>query len=188
MRKSLKQLASIRSGIFLKPQENGDLVYMQAKYFDSEGSLSSTIFPDIKRRNVSDKHLLKVGEILFSAKGWKNFTSVYKAEYPAAVASTSFLVISLETEQVLADYIAMILNSPQSQESFKKMSKGTSIPSITKKLLEEFEIPVLPLEVQEKLVKLSKLKNEETAILDELDRLRKLKLDLSILKIVQNYD
>ena len=84
--------------------------------------------------------------------------------------------------------IAMILNSPQSQESFKKMSKGTSIPSITKKLLEEFEIPVLPLEVQEKLVKLSKLKNEETAILDELDRLRKLKLDLSILKIVQNYD
>lgn len=188
MKKSLKELASIRSGIFLKPQKNGNLVYLQAKYFDSEGSLSSTIFPDIKRQDVSDKHFLKPGEILFSAKGWKNTASVYKAEYPAAVASTSFLVISLENEKVIPDYIAMILNSPQSQESFKKMSKGTSIPSITKKLLEEFEIPVLPLEVQEKLVKLSKLKNEETAILDELDRLKKLKLDLSILKIVQNYD
>jgi restriction endonuclease S subunit len=188
LKKSLKQLASIRSGIFLKPQENGDLVYMQAKYFDSEGELSAVIYPDIKSQDVSEKHLLKAGEILFSAKGWKNFGAVYRTEYPVAVASTSFLVISLETEEVIPDYIALILNSPQSQEAFKGMSKGTSIPSITKKLLEEFEISVLPLEIQRKLVALSRLRVEETSILDQLERLNKLKLDLSILKIVQSYD
>lgn len=188
MKKSLKQLASIRSGIFLKPQESGDLVYMQAKYFDSDGELSSTIFPDIKSQDVSEKHLLKGGEILFSAKGWKNFAAVYRTEYPAAVASTSFLVFSIETENIIPDYIAMILNSPQSQEAFKGISKGTSIPSITKRLLEEFQISVLPVEIQEKLVALSRLKVQETSILDQLDRLEKLKLDLSILKIIQRYD
>jgi len=188
LKKTIKEFAEIRSGLFLKPQERGDLVYLQAKFFDSEGRLNGSVFPDVKRHEVPEKHLLKPGEILFSAKGWKNFATVYEEKNSPAVASTSFLVISLVNDYILPDFLAMWLNSPDMRDTLKNMAKGTSIPSITKAQLSELKVPVFPLETQRRLLRLNSLKREEKNILDKIYILKSLKLDLNIKKVLNRYE
>lgn len=188
MKKTLKNIASIKSGVFLKPQAEGDLVYLQAKHFSAEGELCAELYPDIKWQDISEKHILKPGDILFSAKGLKNFASVYESQNLPAVASTSFLVISLIGNLVHPEYLALILNSAESQEYLKGMAKGTAIPSINKKQLEEFEISIIPVDVQNKLVSVNKLKRVESSIISDLERLNKLRLDLKMNKIIKSYE
>jgi restriction endonuclease S subunit len=188
LKKYLKEIASIRSGIFLKPQESGELVYMQAKYFDLEGHLSSPVFPDIKLKDVSEKHILRPGEILFSAKGWKNFAAVYDNSNPPAVASTSFLVISLVTNYIEPRFLAWWLNSSSIQEFLKGMAKGTAIPSITKAQLEALEVPVLPIEVQRNLVKLTELRRKEKVLLEKIEKLEAQKFEMKITKVINSYE
>lgn len=188
LKKSINEFAQIRSGLFLKPQESGDIVYLQVKFFDAEGRLNTSIFPDVKSHEIPQKHLLKPGEILFSAKGWKNFATVYEESDLPAVASTSFLVISLFEDYITPDFLAMWLNSPDMREMLKNIAKGTSIPSITKAQLSDLKVPIFPLEIQGNLVRLSQLKETKKSILDRIDLLESLKLDMNIKKVFNRYE
>ena len=188
MKKSLKNIAYIKSGIFLKPQNEGDLVYLQAKHFKADGELDSELYPDIQWQDISEKHVLKPGDILFSAKGLKNFAAVYESQNLPAVASTSFLIISIWENTVDPEYVALILNSRPSQEYLKGIAKGTSIPSISKKQLEEFEIVIMPREIQQKLVALNKLKKKENDLVSKIERLKKLSFEMDLNTIIQQYE
>ncbi|KPQ19168.1 MAG: restriction endonuclease S subunit [Algoriphagus marincola HL-49] len=188
LKKKLKEIASIRSGVFLKPRASGQILYLQAKDFDEDGVLSNEVFPTLESFEVSEKHLLKKGEVLFSAKGYKNFAAVYdNSEFPA-VASTSFLVISLSVDYIEPRFLAWWLNSPVVQEFLKGIAKGTSIPSITKTQLQELEVTIFPQDVQDALVRLAELRKKEKMILADIERLNDYKLDLSLIKIIQRYE
>jgi Restriction endonuclease S subunits len=188
LKKRLNQIASVRSGIFLKPHEPTQVKYLQAKDFDDTGELNGVLYPVVSTSKISDKHYLKGGDVLFAAKGWKNFAAICDNDMLPAVASTSFLVISLVVDYISPKFLVWWLNSEKVQEFLKGMAKGTSIPSISKVQIEDLEIPVLPLEVQEKLIQLAVLKRKEKSILEELDKLNDLKLEITIHKIIQNYE
>lgn len=172
----------------MKPQAEGDLVYLQTSYFDENGTLQKELFPDIKWRDINEKHILKPGDVLFSAKGFRNFATVYEEGNLPAIASTSFLVITIGDGGIDPEYLSMILNSSRGQEYLKGMAKGTSIPAIGKSQLEEFELVILPLEIQQKLVTLSKLKIVETNLIFDIERLKKLKLEMDMNRIIHQYE
>jgi restriction endonuclease S subunit len=104
------------------------------------------------------------------------------------VASTSFLVISLSVDYIDSKFLAWWINSSGVQEFLKGIAKGTSIPSITKALLQELEVPLFPKDVQEALVRLAELRKKEKMILADIERLNDYKLDLSLMKITQRYE
>ena len=188
MKKLLKEFASVRSGIFLKPHATGEILYLQAKHFDETGIFLDGAFPSLKWDHVSEKHLLKSGDILFAAKGVKNFAAVYDNPSLPAVASTSFLVISLVVDYIEPKFLVWWLNSSEVQEFLKGIAKGTSIPSITKAQMEELEVPILPLDVQQGLIRLAGLRKKEKTIMADIERLNDYKLDLSLIKIIQRYE
>lgn len=188
MKKTVKDIASIRSGLFLKPQAQGDVVYLQTSYFDENGALQKELFPDIKWRDFNEKHILKPGDVLFSAKGFRNFATVYEEKNLPAIASTSFLVISIWENGIEPEYIAMILNSSRGQEYLKGMAKGTSIPAISKSQLEEFEMVIPPIEIQQKLVALNKLKTKESNLIADIERLKQLRFDIDLNRIIHQYE
>jgi restriction endonuclease S subunit len=70
----------------------------------------------------------------------------------------------------------------------KGVAKGTSIPSISKKQLEEFEIVMMPREIQQKLVTLNKLKKEENDLVSKIERLKKLIFEQDLNTIIQQYE
>lgn len=184
MKSKIQDIATLQTGLFAKPLAIGEVVYLQAKHFDEQGNLSATLHPDLSKEDFSQKHLLRAGDVLFAAKGTKNFAAVYEAHNLPAVASTSFFVIRLFDSNVLPEYLAWFLNNQSTQVSLKAQAMGTSIPSISKVVLEELEIPVPTIEKQKSVVAISKLRWQEKNILSKLEFLRDKKIQTQIINAI----
>ncbi len=100
MKTLIKDITNIQTGLFAKPSGMGELVYLQSKHFDEYGQLHAVLHPDLLADSISEKHLLKDGDVLFAAKGTKNFATVYEKHNLPAVASTSFFVIRLSNKMI----------------------------------------------------------------------------------------
>lgn len=145
---------------------------MQAKHFDESGEIAETLYPDLNANSKINKHILKKGDVLFAAKGTRNFAALYENDEPPAVASTSFFVIRLHDNNVLPGYLVWFLNHPDTQTLLKGHARGTSMASISKAVLSDLEIPVPDLKRQELVLKIFKLRNEEKKLKQQIESLK----------------
>ena len=112
-----------------------------------------------------DKYCVKEGNLLLSKNGYPFKVAV--AENITAkklLANGNLFIIELDTEKVNPYYVKAYLESPQGVEQLKRIAVGASIPNIGIAQLNTVEIPLIPLEEQEKMVGyyrslLSKIKN-----------------------------
>lgn len=185
MKTYLKNIAFVQTGVFLKPQSEGEVLYVQVKHFDSNFSLLPSIHPDLKEHSVNRKHLLNPGDILFAAKGANNFAAVYQKNYPKAVASTSFFVIKLTGKNILPDYLAWFINYPKTMELLKNFATGTSITSISKSVLEELEIAIPEIPVQQSILKINELRMRQKTLLSKIEGLREQLVQRQIFKALK---
>lgn len=159
----LRNVAKIRTGVFAKPDRAGEILYLQAKHFDEFGNLASHPSPELKEDRSVGKHLLKPGDVLFAAKGTKNFAAVYSSELPA-VASTTFFVLTSDSSVLLPEYLAWKLNDPSTLGMLKKNAIGSSLVSIPKSLLEDLEINIPSIEKQRLVVEIDRLSRIENGL------------------------
>ena len=185
MKLLIKDITNIQTGLFAKPSGNGELVYLQSKHFDEYGQLHSVLHPDLEAEGISEKHLLKDGDVLFAAKGTKNFAAVYENHNEPAVASTSFFVLRPTDKKVLPQYLAWFLNSNSTQKLLKGQAIGTSIPSISKQVLENLEMTVPSLETQMAILQITKLRNMEKALKQQIESLREKQIQQLITNIIK---
>ncbi|GAA0878168.1 hypothetical protein GCM10009119_11360 [Algoriphagus jejuensis] len=185
MKSPIKDITSIQTGLFAKPSGTGELVYLQSKHFDENGKLLGELHPDLPADGISEKHLLKHGYVLFAAKGTKNFATVYEDHNKPAVASTSFFVIKLYDKKVMPEYLAWFLNSQSTQTLLKGQAIGTSIPSISKHVLENLEMPVPSIEKQKAILHLTTLRNKEKALRQEIETLREKQIQQQIINAIK---
>lgn len=185
MKTELKNIASIQTGFFAKPAPDGEVAYMQAKYFDEDGELAAKLYPDLSFNGKVEKHLLKEGDVLFAAKGSKNFAALYENYGVPAVASTSFFVIRLGDSVVLPGYLTWFLNHPDTQLLLKGQARGSSIASISKAVLSELEIPMPGIQKQELIVNIFKLRNKEKALKKQIENLQEKKIQNLLVKSIK---
>lgn len=185
MKQILKHIAFIQTGFFAKPGVEGDIVYLQAKHFDENGNLRSSLHPDIKADYITEKHLLRTGDILFAAKGTKNFAAVFENHNEPAVASTSFFVIRLTQKNLLPHFLVWYLNHPSTQKLLKGQAIGTSIVSISKAVLEELEIPVADIKTQKAILQIAQLRNEERKLKQQIEILREKQIQQQIINVIK---
>ncbi|MDD4490137.1 MAG: restriction endonuclease subunit S [Paludibacter sp.] len=187
MKTTLKHISSIQTGVFAKPNIDGDVVYLQAKHFSETGQLNSLLHPDLMSDAVSVKHLLNKGDVIFAAKGTKNFATVYNLDIPA-VASTSFFVIRINENykhSIIPEYLAWWMNQSFSQTFLKAQAIGTSIVSISKAVLEELEITIPVIHKQELILKINTLRNKEAALIKQLELLKEQQLQQQIINAIK---
>jgi restriction endonuclease S subunit len=180
----LGSISTIRTGVFAKPGTTGEIIYLQAKHFDENGNPVGKLHPDLFYSNVSIKHILLPGDVLFAAKGFKNFATVYELHNLPAVASTSFFVIRLLDEKVLPGYLAWFMNHPVTHILLKANAHGTAMASISKAVLEELEIPIPSLGIQNTILKISELRKMEKQLIQELEELREQQIQQIISKAI----
>lgn len=185
MKTLIKEITHIQTGLFAKPSDKGEVVYLQSKHFDEYGQLHAVLYPDLMADGISEKHLLKDGDVLFAAKGNKNFAAVFENHNEPSVASTSFFVLRQTGNKVLPRYIAWFLNHTTTQNVLKEMARGTSIPSIRKSVLEDLEIVIPSLENQKIIVTLSELALKETEIRMKVLERRKQIIEQQIFNAIQ---
>ena len=185
MKTTIKNITTIQTGLFAKPSGSGDLVYLQSKHFDEFGQLQTVLHPDLKAESISEKHLLKEGDVLFAAKGSKNFATVFEKHNKAAVASTSFFVIRITDQKIVPHYLAWFLNSQLIQKQLKGQALGTSIPSISKQVLENLEISVPSVETQKIILQITELRNREKTLKQKIETLRDNQIQKQIFNIIK---
>jgi len=170
--KQIKDIANIQTGLFAKPSGKGEVVYLQARHFDENGQLLAALHPDLMADEIAEKHLLKPGDVLFAAKGTKNFATVYNHHNEPAVASTSFFVFRLKDEDLLPEYLCWFLNSHATQTLLKGQAIGTSIVSISKAVLEALEIRVPNIKTQKAILEIANLRSKEKSLKLDIENLR----------------
>ena len=101
MKAKIEEITMVSSGIYSQFGQLGNAIYLQANYFDENGQLSDYIRPNLVLDNKTQKHLLNEGDILFAAKGTKNFAVSVKNKMGACVASSIFLVLKIDRKSVV---------------------------------------------------------------------------------------
>lgn len=175
----VKDIATIRTGVYLRPEEYKDIVYLQVKDFNERGEYIGESKPNIFNNDNLGHHLLKDGDILFAAKGYKNFATVYRGTGLPTVASSVFFVLSLKTD-IIPEYVSWFINHPSSQRQLKSEAMGTSMPSISIGSISALEITIPDLRTQKIIVELERLQSKERKLNQELIVHREQLLDYKI--------
>ncbi len=175
MKNTLQHIASVQSGIYVKPDSFGEIVYLQANHFNEGGQLNSSLIPNLKKTNQTERHLLQHGDILFAAKGTKNFAAIYEERNGLCVASSIFMVIRINSDfkkKISSEFLAWTINSPSTQLWLKNNAIGSALQSISKVTLLEMEVAVPTIEKQNAILKINSLRKQERIIQKQLSDLK----------------
>lgn len=186
MKTKIKNIASVQTGFFMQNEGRGDVNYLQVKHFDDSGHLIDPPDPELKTNKLKDRHLLKEGDILFAAKGLRNFAGIVQKQDLPAVASTSFFIIHIKSKEILPGYLAWFLNLSKTLNYLKNKSSGTGIPSIRKRALEELELSIPSIEKQRLILNITATQKRQEAMMNKIILLNKQKTQAQLLKIIES--
>ncbi len=175
MKDVLKHIAIIQTGIFAPTGTPSEIIYLQSKHFDEAGTLTSKLHPSLKLNSKTEKHLLKHGDVLFAAKGSKNFATCYESNNGLCVASSTFLVIRIKEEfrdKLIPEFLMWFINHSNTQMLLKRRAKGTALPSISKALLQQLEISIPSIFRQQFILKIETLRRKELDIQKQIESIR----------------
>lgn len=189
MATALKKIAEIRTGhLFRKRIEyngNGDKSVIRPT--DMNNYTSEVDYENLKRISeaVSDDTILGDGDIIIKAKGYNNrAVSIVNNRYPL-VPTSHFIIIRVKYRQVDPRYLAWFLNQKSAQLYFKTMTGGTSIPNLKIKTLSQLKVHIPPLDIQEKVIKVSGLLEKERVLVEKIMTTRKSLTERILLKAIE---
>lgn len=168
MKVKLSDIAQLQFGLYTKPSDDGNTVYLQAKHFDDWGSLAEKVDTFITVNQKNKTHLLEDGDILLAGKGMRNFAWTYNKTYGPAIASSIFFVIKPNLSKVIPEFLTTLFNMPQTQAYFQTLGAGSSIPSIRKSELEAFTVKLPKLELQQKAIAIKQLHYKDMEISNKI--------------------
>ena len=176
----LSDIVNIRSGMVVPKTVNNDEKQLTDAYvrmvgtsdYDDDGNLRNDLEANVLIKPAIEKNFLKYNEVLFNAKGRRFFAALFRNEYSFTIASASFLVLTIQNDHILPDFLVWYLNHPETLKVFNSKITTQNIPSITKQELGELEIIIPNFETQNKIVKLDFLKKEQIMIQKELITLK----------------
>lgn len=120
---------------------------------------------------------LRAGDVLFSARGARNYAVCLPEPPGPTVSAQSFFVLRPRSSDLRADYLAWYINQPPSQCYLAAYAEGSDQPSIRRGVLEAMPLTVLPLEIQGRVVELARLASQERRCHEALIRNRQNELN-----------
>lgn len=154
-------------------QPNGNVRVVQLKNLNSDYTGINNDCYLIDGQKIKDKFILNDGDILFAAKGAKNYAIVYhKKDDIPTIASSSLFVIKVNKEIANPEYIAWYINQTPVQKYFEQSQEGTYTVNINRKALEETPIKTPSLKEQKNIAKLAKLSQKEQRIFNRISELK----------------
>jgi restriction endonuclease S subunit len=165
---SVASISDIRFGLYAQPDPKGATAYLQVRQFSEDGRLTTQADEYINVDKKSEAHLLKSGDVIFAGKGNRLFSWCYTLTDHPAVASSIFFVLRPDQRLIYPEYLAAILNAPQSKATFQQLGSGTNIFSIRKSELGAFEIPLPPMQQQKRIAALAALHQQEIELFQKL--------------------
>lgn len=185
MKYKLSDIAIIQSGIYAKPELEGEVYYVQARHFDRQHQFNTAVKPDLKADGKIERHFLQPGDLLVAAKGYDHFAVEYKGIIKPAVASSMFIVVKLQDKKVLPAFLTWHINNLQTQKLLSDAAKGTALPSITNSDLGDLEIPIPSIEKQKLILQIHDLHVQENKLKEQINSLREKQIQQQIINAIK---
>lgn len=169
----LGELCDIHSGYTargrLEPIAEGGMPAIQLRDVGSQGGVSGSLLQRYDLADLSDRYLVRGGEVIFRSRGEPNTAAVVSAELsePAAVI-VPLIIMRPDQSRVLPAYLAWAINQPDAQRKLGSEAQGTSMRMIPKTVLERLDIPLPDLETQHRIAAMDALARREGGLLREL--------------------
>ncbi|MDR2621192.1 MAG: restriction endonuclease subunit S [Dysgonamonadaceae bacterium] len=183
----IKDISTVQTGVYLKETSGGEARYLQVKSFDYRKVSLISILPSLVLNDKVKKHLLSEGDLLFAAKGFVNFCVVFREEWGISVASSSFLILKIHDKtKVMPEYVCWFLNRSDVLAFFQNLTAGSVLPSISKTMLENFEIDVPDISLQGKIVAVSELQQQEQILSEKIMELKNKLIEKQLVKKIES--
>ena len=163
--KSLKRIAEVISGVFLKASPGGDIAYLQVK--DIQMTSPENTASRVEYVSKLDNYLLRKGDLLFAGKGNTYLCEVFNLDIPA-VPSTTLYAIRLRSDIVSPQYLCWYLNHPKVVAKILASRVGSGTPMIHKPTLENLDIIIPDKDTQQHIVEVSELQKKEEILLKSI--------------------
>lgn len=191
MKKKIKDIAEIQIGYQfrarLEPTPNGNYSVIQIKDFDDSQNLQTSDIYKVNLKSDAERYIINKGDILFLARGQRNYAIPIKDELKSTIAASYFFILRLINKDVLPEYLAWYIKQAPAQEYLHNTARrGTHMPVVPKSSFENMLLDVPPLEVQAKIVKLASLLEKECQLQNKLQEKRNLLVNAVCLKAIKN--
>ena len=175
MRKKLGKLASVRTGLViarkkakLDSQYKIEYEQISLRYFGRGIKLNrfeKELF--VSAENIDRKYLTQEGDVVVRLRAPSSAVYIGKEDKGLLIHSL-LAVIRVESKLLDAKYLAYYINAHATQRILKQDVKGTAIPMLKTKDLEELNITLPTLEKQKEIVRFLELANREQNLLQQL--------------------
>lgn len=169
--------------------ESGSCRLVRISDVSQDGTWINADFACIEpAERIREELFLKSGDVLFPNRGTRTTAIVYRLAEPRAFAGAQFFVLRPDLSKVLPEYLAWFLRTEESARYFEGLRKGTYVQIIQRSDLAEMELPLPPLEVQQKIVEVAALAVEERRLDERLATLKARLAGGELLKVARDKD
>jgi len=159
------------------PDPDGNAHALQMRDVSPEGVVDWSALT----RTSLDKHKsaewLQVGDVVFVARGMRNYALCLDVVPVPAVCSQYFFLLRVKSPGLLPEFLAWQINRAPAQRYLAKNAEGSDQLSIRRGVLEALPIAVPPLKQQQRIVALARDAAIERKALEALIRNRDKQLD-----------
>jgi restriction endonuclease S subunit len=110
------------------------------------------------------------GDILFAARGAKNYAVLMDDIVGKVVSAPQFYILRVTESALLPEFLVWQLNQKSVQKYFESTSEGSLTKSVRRSVLENTEICIPPLQKQKQVLGLYETLKAEKAVCAELTR------------------
>jgi hypothetical protein len=190
----LKKIAKIQSGYInrgkIDPRDDGTCLLLQAKDVDADRlSYRADALVRFTPRLSGKDLFIKHGDILFMARGARNFSVMVDILPEGVLAAACFFVIRISNSEILPEYLWWYLNQSPVEEYLRRFSgRGVHMPVVKRAVLESIDIPLPPVKTQKQVSEINKLLQKEQDLYKKLAEKRKNLLTEICLKATLKHD
>jgi len=175
----LKKIAKIQSGYInrgkIEPRDDGTCSLLQAKDIDADNlSCRTESLVRFMPRLSSKDWFLKSGDILFMARGARNFSILIDKMPDNVLAAACFFIVRISDFEIRPEYLCWYLNQSPVEEYLRRFSsRAVHMPVVRRAVLEGINIPLPPIKIQKQVSEMTMLLQREQDLYKKLAEKRK---------------
>jgi len=175
----LKKIAKIQSGYInrgkIEPRDDGPCLLLQAKDIDADNlSCRAESLVRFTPKLSSKDWYLKSDDILFMARGTRNFSILIDKLPDNVLAAACFFIVRISDLEILPDYLCWYLNQSPVKQYLKCFSgRAVHMPVVRRAVLESIDIPLPSMDLQKRVADIAALMTKEQNLYKELAERRK---------------
>ncbi|MEO8254111.1 MAG: restriction endonuclease subunit S [Flavobacterium sp.] len=168
------QIATTQYGFTDKATDKGEIRYLRITDLNENGSINLNNEAKFINPNTETKEqfLLKNNDIVIARSGSVGKSAIYKSDNYDEMIFASYLIrLVVNEDQALPDYLFNFTKSQIYWDQVKINSIAVTQPNLNAEKIKEFQIPLPPLEIQQKIVsEIEVLEATEKKVKEEIQK------------------